>query len=142
MKAKKNGNRFFHGGPKNFTNFLIIGLLLLLVLGFLSQLTQQAQKIQTFSYSQFIKKVEESSVKNIYVSGQDANGELRDGSKYKTVLPLYHNQWDYLNQHHVEVVFRKHNQQLLPLGIDSCRNLSPFFRFFMVSSADIAQWIK
>ena len=32
MKSKKSGNQFFQGGPKNFINFLFVGLLLMCAL--------------------------------------------------------------------------------------------------------------
>ncbi len=105
MKIKKNGNQFFRGGPKNFTNFLIVGFLLLLVLGVLNRLTPYTRPVHTFNYSQFLAKVEENAVKSIRVSGQDVQGELRDGAFFETVVPLTYNQWDILRSHAVDVTF-------------------------------------
>ena len=103
MKSKKSGNHFFQGGPKNFVNFLMVGLLLMCALVLLNHLTQSTGQTHSFSYSQFLKKVEENSVKNIYIAGQEAEGAMKDGSRFKTVLPIAHNQWDVLRNHDVEV---------------------------------------
>jgi cell division protease FtsH len=102
MKSKKTGN-FFQGGPKNFVNFLFVGLLLMCALFLLNHLTQNSAPTHVFSYSQFLKKVEENAVKNVLVSGQDAEGDMKDGSRFRTVLPVAHNQWDLLKSHDVEV---------------------------------------
>lgn len=101
MKSKKTGN-FFQGGPKNFVNFLFVGLLLMGALLLLNHLTQGVTPTHVYSYSQFLKKVEENTVKNVIVSGQDAEGDMKDGSKFRTVLPVAHNQWDLLRSHGVE----------------------------------------
>ena len=103
MKSKKSGNNFFQGGPKNFANFLFVGLLLMGALILLNYLTQNTRQMHTFSYSQFMKKVEENAVKNVYVAGQEAEGDMKDGSRFRTVLPVAHNQWDALKNHDVEV---------------------------------------
>ena len=63
MKSKKTGN-FFQGGPKNFVNFLFVGLLLMGALLLLNHLTQGVTPTHVYSYSQFLKKVEENTVKN------------------------------------------------------------------------------
>lgn len=102
MKQRKPGSQFFKGGPKNFINFLIVGLLLFFALGVLNKLTQYAQPIY-FNYTDFLKNVEENKIKSIYIAGQEAQGDLKDGSKFETVLPLVHNQWDLLKQHGIEV---------------------------------------
>jgi cell division protease FtsH len=102
MKSKKTGN-FFQGGPKNFVNFLFVGLLLMGTLLLLNHLTQNTTPTHVFGYSQFLKKVEENAVKNVLVSGQDAEGDMKDGSRYRTILPVSHNQWDLLRSHDVEV---------------------------------------
>jgi len=52
-----------------------------------------------------LKKVEEDGVKSIRVSGQEAAGELKDGSLYETTLPEGNNQWDMLKEHGVEITF-------------------------------------
>lgn len=101
MKSKKSGNQFLKGGPKKFINFLLVGFLLFLALGILNRLVPK--QIHTFSYSQFLKKVEENTIKNIYVAGQEAEGDMKDGSRYRTVLPAAHNQWDLMRAHDVEV---------------------------------------
>lgn len=103
MKQRKTGGKFFKGGPNNFINFLIVGLLLFFGLGLLNRLTQYAQPIHTFNYTQFLQQVESDKIKNIYISGQDAQGDMKDGSKFETVLPAVHNQWDLFKQHGIEV---------------------------------------
>jgi cell division protease FtsH len=70
----------------------------------LNHFTQQYKQVQ-YSYSQFLKKVEENGVKSIRVSGQEAVGELKDGSLYETTLPERYNQWDMLKDHGVEITF-------------------------------------
>lgn len=104
MKSKKNGNQIFQGGPRNFISFLMVGFLLFLALGTLNWLTQQARKIHTFSYSQFQQKVEENAIKSVEISEQEAAGEMRDGSKFETILPRSYNQWDQLKNHNVDVI--------------------------------------
>jgi cell division protease FtsH len=104
MKSKKSGSQFFKGGPKNFINFLFVGLLLIGTLVLLNYLTQSAVQLHVFSYSQFLKKVEENAIKNVFVAGQNAEGDMRDGSKFRTVLPVAHDQWDLLRSHDVEIV--------------------------------------
>lgn len=103
MKSRKSGNQYLQGGPKNFINFLFVGLLLMGALMLLNYLTHSSSPVHSFSYSQFLKNVEEDAVKNIYVAGQEAEGDMKDGSRYKTVLPAAHNQWDMLKAHNVEV---------------------------------------
>lgn len=93
----------FKGGPKNFINFLMVGLLLFFALGLLNRLTQYGKPVHSFNYTQFLQSVEADKVKSIYISGQDAKGEMKDGSKFEAVLPLLHNQWDVFKQHNIEV---------------------------------------
>ena len=102
MKSRKSGNQFFQG-PKSFINFLFVGLLLIGALFLLNHLTQNATHVYVFSYSQFLNKVEENAIKNVFISGQDAEGDMKDGSKFRTVLPVAHNQWDLLRNHNVEI---------------------------------------
>lgn len=104
MKSRKNSNQFLPGGPQNFMKFLMVGFLLFLALGSLNHFTQQYRQVH-YSYSQFLKKVEENGVKSIRVSGQEAVGELKDGSLYETTLPESNNQWDMLKEHGVEITF-------------------------------------
>lgn len=104
MKSRKNSNQFLPGGPQNFMKFLMVGFLLFLALGSLNHFTQQYRQVH-YSYSQFLKKVEENGVKSIRVSGQEAAGELKDGSLYETTLPESNNQWDTLKEHGVEITF-------------------------------------
>jgi cell division protease FtsH len=104
MKSRKISNQFLPGGPQNFMKFLMVGFLLFLALGSLNHFTQQYKQVQ-YSYSQFLKKVEENGVKSIRVSGQEAVGELKDGSLYETTLPERYNQWDMLKDHGVEITF-------------------------------------
>lgn len=103
MKQKKPGSQFFKGGPKNFINFLIVGLLLLCALGLLNQLTQYARPIHTFNYTQFLQNIETDKIKSIYIAGQNVQGDMKDGSKFEAILPLLHNQWDAFKQHGIEV---------------------------------------
>lgn len=119
MKSKKSSNKLFQGGPKNFINFLIIGFLLFIALGVLNRLTQNSKQYYNFSYSQFLKKVEENAIKTIYVSGQEAEGDMKDGSKYETILPITHNQWDLLKEHNVEITLASNSG-------------SYFFWFFLI----------
>jgi len=91
--------RPFKGGTKSFVIAAIIFVAIVAVTTHLIDMTRNVKKI---NYSTFLKKVESGQVKRVHVSGQDVSGELKDNSKFETVVAYNPKNWDMLKEHDVE----------------------------------------
>jgi len=98
MKKRKKSP--FKGGPRNFIVAAAIFVIVIFVLTRLNDMTRNVKKV---NYSAFLKMVERDQVKKVSVSGQDVTGELKDGSKFSTVVAYNPKNWDMLKKHDVEV---------------------------------------
>ncbi|MBA3751404.1 ATP-dependent zinc metalloprotease FtsH [Candidatus Dependentiae bacterium] len=90
----------FKGGPGNF--FLValfVGLALMAVL----KLADFSHKIESISYSMFLKRLESNQVKAVIVTGNDVKGIYRDGkTRFEVTVPQIPKIWDLLKEHNVE----------------------------------------
>jgi cell division protease FtsH len=100
MKKRFKKTVSFQGGPRNIIVMLGLLLLGLFVLTKLNEVTYQSKPM---SYTAFLKKVEDDEVKAVHVSGQDAYGILKNGTRFETVLPDNVQNWTLLREHDVEV---------------------------------------
>lgn len=69
----------------------------------LSWFTHFTRDTRSISYSDFLNLVEENNVKKVYVSGQDVTGELKDGTRFETVIAHNQKNWDILREHDVDI---------------------------------------
>ena len=98
MSKKKRS--FKPGG--SFRNIAIIGAVVFASLFLLHQLTEYVRGTQAVPYSKFVEWVKQGKVKAVHISGQDVQGELKDGDQYfETVAPTNPLEWDLLNEHSV-----------------------------------------
>jgi len=100
MKFKKSKMSSFWGGPRGLVVMVVVFVAMLSLLNRVSQFTRQVQPI---NYSKFLEQVESDAVKNIHVSGQSIQGEMKSGELFATVVPPTHNHWDLLKLHNVDV---------------------------------------
>lgn len=84
---------------------IIFGSVLLFILGFIAlvQLTEYSRTTQALSYSTFLNYVEKDLVKSVRITGQEADGILRDGKHFETIIADTDKNWDILRAHGVEV---------------------------------------
>ena len=101
MKKPKNNN-FWTPSPKNIKNAIVTFVILAGVLLVLHKLTELGRNVQILSYSNFLEKIDQDLVKKVYISGQDVEGILTDGSRFETVIGNNANDWDRLRAHGVE----------------------------------------
>ncbi|HLC06959.1 MAG TPA: ATP-dependent zinc metalloprotease FtsH [Candidatus Babeliales bacterium] len=101
MKKPKNNNSWIPS-PKNIKNGLIAIIMIAGILLILHKLTELGRNVQVISYSAFLEKVDQDLVKKVYVSGQDVEGILADGSRFETVIGNNASDWDRLRTHGVE----------------------------------------
>ncbi|MFC1842351.1 ATP-dependent zinc metalloprotease FtsH [Candidatus Dependentiae bacterium] len=99
MKKKTRKKNPFKGGPKNFIIATVIFVGVILLLTRLNDITRNVKKV---TYSNFLKMVERGQVKKVSVTGQDVFGELKDNSKFETVIAYNPKNWDVLKKHDVE----------------------------------------
>ena len=111
MKKPKNNNSWTPS-PKNLKNALIALIMIAGLLLVLHKLTELGRNVQTFSYSTFLEKVEQNLVKKVYVSGQDVEGVLADGTRFETVIGTNTNDWNILRSHGVEFSIISPSNQL------------------------------
>jgi len=90
----------FKGGPRY--TFLWAGILLGLSFFILVKLTDYSRGTQSITYSDFVKKVEQGTVKRVQVDGQEVRGELQDKSYFETVLPQSFNDWELLHRNKID----------------------------------------
>jgi len=99
----------FKAGPRSLMIALAVGLFSVFML---LQVTDSARLTQSVSYSNFLRKVENSQVAELQVVGQRAYGVLRDGkTRFETVIPSESNTtlWDFLRKHNVEFALSEPN---------------------------------
>lgn len=96
---KKRRKSPFKGGSRNL---IIIAVVVILVVLFMTQLNEMTRNRKKINYSTFLKKVERDQVKKVSIDGQDVLGELKDGSKFSTVIAYNPKNWDMLKEHDVE----------------------------------------
>ncbi len=86
-------------GPKNL---IFIVFLFVACLALLTKLTDYTRHIKSFTYSSYLKAIEEGQVKAVHVSGQEVYGVMNDGSRFEVTIPEQTNNWDILKKHNVE----------------------------------------
>lgn len=92
----------FKGGSRNA--LLWAGILFVVSLIFLAQLTDYSRETKTLNYSAFLKRVEQGEVEKVQVDGQDIYGVLKNKTHFETVVPNTFNDWDMLRKNNVEVI--------------------------------------
>ena len=98
MKRKMRKKGPFKGGARVFIVAIIVFVAILAMTN-LIDLTRNVKKI---NYSEFLKMVERDQVKKVHIYGQDVSGELKDNSKFETVIAYNPKNWDILRKHDVE----------------------------------------
>jgi cell division protease FtsH len=109
---KKPKNNSWTPSPKNIKNALVAFIILAGILLILHKLTELGRNVQVLSYSSFLEKVDQDLVKKVYVSGQDVEGVLTDGTRFETVIGHNANDWDRLRIHGVEFSIISPSNQL------------------------------
>lgn len=87
------------GGPKGIVIAVVV---IAISVGVLSWFTHFTRDTKVVSYSEFLDLVEDDAVKRVYVSGQDVTGELKDGTRFESVVAHNPKNWDILREHDVE----------------------------------------
>ncbi len=79
--------------PNNFSNFIIWGVLILVLFTLFSNTENKAKKLShpEVPYSAFLNNVETGSIHEITITGNDIYGKSVDGSKFYTYIPAYTN---------------------------------------------------
>lgn len=98
--------------PRNFKNPLIALIILAGVFFILYNLTEMGRNVQTLSFSTFLEKVEQNSIKKIHISGQDIEGVFHDGKRFETVIGKNFNDWESLRSHGIEFSVLSPSSQL------------------------------
>jgi len=115
----------------------IVGLIIIAgVLLVLHKLTELGRNVQAISYSTFLEKVNQNLVKKVYVSGQDVEGVLADGSRFETVVGNNANDWELLRKHGVEfsVISPSNQQGIWYLFLFSCLFVAIWAVWYFVRS--------
>ncbi len=99
-KFKHNFKKFsFLKGPKSGLLFIAFFVLCLFAL---TKLTDYTRNVRHISYSTFIQDVELGKVASVTISGQDAEGVFKDGTRFETVIAQTDHNWDILKKQGVE----------------------------------------
>jgi len=124
---KKAKSSIKSGGPKN----IIIGVIFfVLSLALLTKLTDYTNKVASISYSKFLEKVEQGAVKSVNISGSEAYGELKNGTRFETVIAADNpKNWDLLKAHGVEFAIANPSSRI------SFWNILLFLSFLMTPLA-------
>jgi len=109
---KKPKNNSWTPSPKNLKNAIVALVILAGVLLVLYKLTELGRDVHVISYSSFLEKVDQKLVKKVYISGQDVEGVLTDGTRFETVISHNANDWDKLREHGVEFSIISPSSQL------------------------------
>ncbi len=99
---KPQKNRFWNINSKTFKNALFALFIILGLLFILNRLIDMGRNVQVLPFSTFLEKVDHNLVKKVYVSHQDVEGVLKDGSRFETVISTHFNDWDKLRSHGIE----------------------------------------
>lgn len=97
MKRKVGGKNLFRG-PKSF----VIVAVVFIIIALLATLEDASRAVKKVTYSNFLKMVERGQVKKVRVSGQEVYGELKDDSKFESVIAYNPKNWDILKEHDVD----------------------------------------
>lgn len=109
---KQPKKSFWSPNPKNFKNALIAFLVVTGIFFVLHRLTELGRNVQQLTFSTFLEKVEKKAIKKVYVSGQDVEGLLTDGTRFETVISNNFNDWEKLRSHGVEFSVLSPSSQL------------------------------
>ena len=99
MKRKLKKKNPFKGGPKNL--FIAIGIFIVVIF-VLTRLIEITRDVKKINYSTFLKEVERGKVKKVSIDGQDVTGQMKDNSKFSTVIAYNPKNWDILKKYDVE----------------------------------------
>lgn len=100
MSKKPFKKPSFSGGPKA----LLAGIVIMMVLlYFLTQLTEHARNLNEFSYKEFLDQVRSGQVKSIEINGPQVNGLLKDDQKFEAVIAQRDSDFDLLDKNNVDV---------------------------------------
>lgn len=113
-------------GPKSI---VIAVIFFVLSLALLTKLTDYTNKIVNISYSKFLEKVEQGAVKSVIISGSEAYGEFKNGTRFETVIGDYQKNWDLLRTHGVEFTLANPSSRI------SFWNILLFLSFLMTPLA-------
>ncbi len=86
-------------GPRNV--LLMVGLFALSLV-VLTRLTEHTRTTQRMSYSEFLKNVENNSIKSVRIVGQEASGIFQNGRKFEAIIADNPKNWDILREHNIE----------------------------------------
>jgi len=87
-------------GAKNLFLFILFVFGTLLAI---SWLTDYTSKHPLISYTAFLNRVENGDVRKIHVTGQNVQGQFKNGESFLTVMPQSQSTWDQLKIHGVEI---------------------------------------
>src|SRR5206468_2030916 len=97
------------GGP---ANFIMAAGIFLILMALLTKLTDYTRQIKSIHYSNYLKSIEADQVTSIYISGQDRQGLLKDGTKFETVAPGNPRDLKLLESHGVDIVVANQSGQM------------------------------
>jgi cell division protease FtsH len=82
----KKTNYNMKGGP---SNFILLGLLILLSIGGLAHLVDIKRNVDTLKYSQLVGLLKEKNVKSVKIAGSDIRGIYKDrpARRFESVIP-------------------------------------------------------
>src|SRR5690242_10331339 len=109
-KPKKNTP--WNASSKHYKTALICLLIAFGILIVLNRLIETGRHVQTYTFSAFLKEVENNAIKKIYVSGQDIEGVLKDGTRFETVISNNFDDWEKLRSHGIEFSIMSPSNQL------------------------------
>lgn len=87
----------------NWSRYVLMGIIALLGLKLIVQLDRYSRDTKTYSYGQFLNLVEEGKVKDVFITGQDVVGHLKDDTSFEAVLGENQKNWDILRAHGVDI---------------------------------------
>jgi len=80
--------------------WLLIGILIIMLFNLLSG---PSQSMKELTFSDFLQKVEESQLDEVIIKGEEINGILKDGTKFKTFSPDYQGLVNELHQKGIKI---------------------------------------
>ena len=136
---KKPKNNSWTPSPKNLKNALVALIIFAGVLLVLHKLTELGRNVQVISYSSFLEKVDQNLVKKVYISGQDVEGILADGTHFETVISHNANDYDRLRAHNVEfsVISPSNQLGIWYLFLFSCLFVAIWAIWYFIRSRNI-----
>lgn len=137
MKNPKNNS--WTPSPKNIKNALVAFIIIAGILLVLHKLTELGRNVQVISYSSFLEKVDHNLIKKVYISGQDVEGVLTDGTRFETVVSHNANDWDRLRTHGVEfsIISPSSQQGIWYLFLFSCLFVAIWAIWYFIRSRNI-----